>query len=280
MWHIQQGARPSARTSYVSAVVLFAEQKRVATGILWLLFPPSLFSECVSSFCPLSPSSAILLSPLASHPPFLCHHIPSASSPELGLNTGEIRGGQRQRETLVLGDSAALWGCLDFPISDEIPRIPNIRSNLSSNLISRSLILWMRKLNHREDPPWPCHVVGQAWARVQVSWIPIQKKRRPTPCSHLSQELLPSQSTSLTFLLTCGNIKLYQDFNCNGFSSVYDKTLCPGTSVEIIFINNTYCLPLEGLLFSKQCLMDFFSFLSFKVLHLQYQNKFLTFEPK
>ena len=158
----------------------------------------------------------------------------------------------------MLGDSAALWGCLDFPISDEIPRIPNIRSNLSTNLISKSLILWMRKLNHREDPPWPCHIVGQAWARVQVSWIPIQKKRRPTPRSHLSQELLPSQSTSLTFLLTCGNIKLYQDFNCNGFSSVYDKTLCPGTSVEIILINNTYCLPFEGLLFSKQCLMDFF----------------------
>lgn len=106
------------------------------------------------------------------------------------------------------------------------------------------------------------------------------KEKKANPMFHLSQELLPSQSTSLTFLLTCGNIKLYQDFNCNGFSSVYNKTLSPGTSVEIILINNTYCLPFEGLLFSKQCLMDFFSFLSFKVLHSQYQNKFLTFEPK
>ena len=280
MWHIQQGARPSARTSYVSAVVLFAEQKRVATGILWLLFFLQVFSlnVCLASahclhhlpFC----CPPLLLIPLFSVTTFL-------QLPPLNWGWTQERSGEdKGRETLVLGDSAALWGCLDFPISDEIPRIPNIRSNLSSNLISRSLILWMRKLNHREDPPWPCHVVGQAWARVQVSWIPIQKKRRPTPCSHLSHELLPSQSTSLTFLLTCGNIKLYQDFNCNGFSSVYDKTLCPGTSVEIILINNTYCLPLEGLLFSKQCLMDFFSFLSFKVLHLQYQNKFLTFEPK
>ena len=183
----------------------------------------------------------------------LCHHIPSASSPELGLSTGEIRGGQQATRLWCQGDSAALWGCLDFPISDEIPRIPNIRRNLSTNLISKPLILWMRKLSHREDLPWPPHLVGQAWARVQVSWIPIQKKRRPTPCSYLSQELLHSQSTSLTFLLTCGLFKLYQDFTHNGFSSVYNKMLSPGTSIEIILINNTYCLPFEDLLFSKQC---------------------------
>ena len=230
----------------------------VNTGVLWLLFFLQVFSldVCVSSFCPLLHHlpfccSLSLIIPLFSVTTFL-------QLPALNWGGAQERSEDKRPRDFGVRVTVPHSGRLDLPISDEIPGIPNIRRNLSTSLISKPLILWMRKLNHREDLPWPPHLVGQAWARVQVSWSPIQEKRRPTPCSHLSQELLPSQSTSLTFLLTCGNIKLYQDFNHSGFSSVYNKMLSPGTSIEIILINNTYCLPFEDLLFSKQCLINFF----------------------
>lgn len=148
-----------------------------------------------------------------------------------------------------------MWSSLDFPISSgyNLPRSPNIRRNLRNHLMMSKLpILWVRKLNHAEDLTWPPHNIGQPWARTQVSRIPIQKKRRPMPFP--SQPGFPVfTSNSLIFLLSYGNIKLYQDFGHDKFSSVPTKMLIFLDTNRNNIINSNCCLFYGSLPFAKEC---------------------------
>lgn len=147
-------------------------------------------------------SAAILLIPLATHLPFSLFPYFFTFIPWVVVKHGRDQRRKKADRHWYQGDSADTWSSLDFPVSwgHNLPRSPNIRRNLRNHLMMSKLpILWVRKLNHREDLTWPPYNIGQAWARTQVSRIPIQKKRRPTPFP--SQPGFPVFTKHLTYFL-------------------------------------------------------------------------------